>query len=41
MACNDLNAPIKGCLILKNGWVIDPKNKIDKVMDLTIRNGKV
>jgi len=41
MACNDLNAPIKGCLILKNGWVIDPKNKIDKVMDLDIRNGKV
>ncbi len=39
MADGDLNAQIQDCLILKYGWVIDPKNKIDKVMDLAIRKG--
>lgn len=36
-----LSNPLPYDLLLQNGHVIDPKNNIDKVMDVAIKNGKI
>src|SRR6476620_9011373 len=41
ICCSSLAWPQTYTIVIKDGHVIDPKNKVDGIMDVAIRDGKI